>query len=194
MPVLADDLATATDSELVLRCQRGDRHSFQILYRRYHKRVRSTLYQLCGASILDDLMQEVFLRVWKSLPQLRQASNFSTWLYRISWNVASDQRRKFARTKQEQLCSEDQEKIISSTSAQENTPDLMQLYYQDLVQQGLQALKFDQRVVLVLHDLEDVPQKEVAKILGIPVGTVKSRLFHARTALRKFLQQQGEQL
>ncbi|MGC1248969.1 MAG: sigma factor-like helix-turn-helix DNA-binding protein, partial [Spirulinaceae cyanobacterium] len=76
----------------------------------------------------------------------------------------------------------------------ENTPDLMQLYYQDLVQQGLQVLKFDQRVVLVLHDLEDVPQKEVAKILGIPVGTVKSRLFHARASLRKFLQQQGEQL
>ena len=194
MPVLADDLATATDSELVLRCQRGDRHSFQILYRRYHKRVRSTLYQLCGASILDDLMQEVFLRVWKSLPTLRQASNFSTWLYRISWNVASDQRRKFARTKQEQLCLEDQESISRSISGQENTPDLMQLYYQDLVQQGLQVLKFDQRVVLVLHDLEDVPQKEVAKILGIPVGTVKSRLFHARASLRKFLQQQGEQL
>lgn len=194
MPVLADDLATATDSELVLRCQKGDRYSFQILYQRYRKRVRSTLYQLCGASILDDLTQEVFLRVWKSLPKLRQASNFSTWLYRISWNVASDQRRRFARNKQEQLFSEEQEIISNSVSTQENAPDLMQLYYQDLVQRGLQVLNFDQRVVLVLHDLEDVPQKEVAKILGIPVGTVKSRLFHARNSLRKFLQQQGEQI
>ena len=69
----------------------------------------------------------------------------------------------------------------------------MQLHYQDLVQRGLRELSLEHRAVLVLHDLEDVPQKEVAQILDIPVGTVKSRLFHARDNLRQFLQQQGVQ-
>jgi RNA polymerase sigma-70 factor (ECF subfamily) len=70
----------------------------------------------------------------------------------------------------------------------------MQLHYQDLVQRGLAQLSFDHRTILVLHDLEEVPQKEVAEILGIPVGTVKSRLFHARAAMRQFLQKEGVQL
>ena len=67
----------------------------------------------------------------------------------------------------------------------------MHLHYQDLVQRGLNNLSFEHRSVLVLHDLEDLPQKQVAQILDIPVGTVKSRLFHARNLFKKFLEQQG---
>ncbi len=192
--VLADDQASATDRELVLQCQHGDRASFRQLYRRYQRRVRSTLYQLCGAAVLDDLVQEVFLRVWKGLPKLRQTSHFSTWLYRISWNVALDQRRQFA-SRQQKLTSTESDRTLSRNLSQsQDASDLMQLHYQDLVQRGLQALSLEHRVVLVLHDLEDIPQKEVGKILRIPVGTVKSRLFHARSAMRKFLQQQGASL
>ena len=192
--VLADDQASATDRELVLQCQHGDRASFRQLYRRYQRRVRSTLYQLCGAAVLDDLVQEVFLRVWKGLPKLRQTSHFSTWLYRISWNVALDQRRQFA-SRQQKLTSTESDRTLSRNLSQsQDASDLMQLHYQDLVQRGLQALSLEHRVVLVLHDLEDIPQKEVGKILRIPVGTVKSRLFYARSAMRKFLQQQGASL
>ena len=71
------------------------------------------------------------------------------------------------------------------------TSDLMHLHYRDIVQRGLNSLSFEHRAVLVLHDLEDLPQKQVAEILNVPVGTVKSRLFHARNSLKKFLQQQG---
>lgn len=194
--VSANDPATPepdADSELVLQCQQGNQHSFRQLYRRYQQRVRSTLYQLCGVEGLDDLVQEVFLRTWKGLPQLREVSQFSTWLYRICWNVASDQRRKFAQQRsfhsKLQAGTEGMPLVDSKPS---QTPDLMQLHYQDLVQRGLEQLSFEHRVVLVLHDLEDVPQKEVAQILGIPLGTVKSRLFHARISLRQYIQQQGE--
>ena len=76
-------------------------------------------------------------------------------------------------------------------SRPQDTPDLMRLHYQDLVQQGLQSLSLEHRAVLVLHDLEDVPQKEVAKILELSIGTVKSRLFYARKQMRKFLKEQG---
>jgi RNA polymerase sigma-70 factor (ECF subfamily) len=184
---------TETDTELVLQCQQGNQQSFRQLYQRYQQRVRSTLYQLCGGEALDDLVQDVFLRAWKGLPQLRQASQFSTWLYRICWNVASDQRRRFAQ--QRSLNSKfriDTGALPLQDTQVSRSPDLMDLHYQDIVQRGLQQLSFEHRAVLVLHDLEDLPQKEVAQILGIAVGTVKSRLFHARMSLRQYIQQQGE--
>lgn len=178
-----------SDAHLVERCLKGDRHTFRVLYQRYEHKVRSTLYQLCGASVLDDLTQDVFLRVWKGLPKLKNPKQFSTWLYRITWNVASDRRQQFAKQRSDlETLNNNAESTISDTS------DLMHLHYQDLVQRGLTKLSFDHRTVLVLHDLEDLPQKQIAEILDLPVGTVKSRLFHARAAMRKFLEQQGVQL
>jgi len=135
------------------------------------------------------------MRVWKGLPKLKQPSTFSTWLYRITWNVATDQRRRLAKQssfgsklKAEALL--EQERSVQP----HHSSDLMHLHYQDLVNRGLNELSFDQRTVLVLHDLEDLPQKQIAEILAIPVGTVKSRLFHARGAMRKFLQREGVKL
>ncbi len=184
-----------TDIDLVLQCQQGNQQSFRQLYRRYASRVRSTLYQLCGGEALDDLVQEVFLRAWKGLPQLRQASQFSTWLYRICWNVASDQRRLFAQERSfNSKLKSGRDRLSSGDSKHAQAPDLMELHYQDIIQRGLQQLSFEHRSVLVLHDLEDLPQKEVAQILGIAVGTVKSRLFHARMSLKQYIQQQGEML
>lgn len=177
-----------SDSDLTEKCLKGDQQSFRQLYQRYQQRVRSTLYQLCGTSALDDLVQEVFLRAWKGLPQLRQTAQFSTWLYRITWNVACDQRRQFAQQRNFHT------KLETQDPKQSPAPDLMQLHYQDLVRRALEQLSLEHRAVIVLHDLEEVPQKEVAEILGIPVGTVKSRLFHARAAMRQFLQKQGVQL
>jgi len=185
--VLTEQDTNLSDIELIKRCRtnkNSDRAAFRLLYRRYQRRVRSTLYQLCGESMLDDLVQEAFFRAWKGLPKLRQPKTFSTWLYRICWNVACDQRRAFAQWRE-------QSKMLSQQEPFQESADLNQMHYQELVQQGLQALSFEQRAVIVLHDLEDVPQKEVAKILDIPLGTVKSRLFHARKALREFLEQQG---
>lgn len=184
-----------TDQELISLCQQGDRDSFRLLYQRYQQRVRSTLYQLCGSSLLDDLVQEVFLKAWKGLPKLKTSQYFSTWLYRISWNVAADRRRQLAKVREKTSLNEkswEKEQLnYSKLSDDQNTPDLMHLHYQDLVQRGLEHISFDHRAVLVLHDLEDLPQKQVAEILNVPVGTVKSRLFHARNSLRKFLEQQG---
>lgn len=181
--VLADQ-AGPTERELVLRCQQGEQALFRQLYHRYQPRVRSTLYQLCGEAVLDDLVQEVFLRAWKGLPKLREAAYFGTWIYRITWNVAREQRRYLA--KRQPGRSPAQTQPLS-----QEAPDLMQLHYQDLILWGLQSLSLEHRAVVVLHDLEDIPQQEIATILKLPLGTVKSRLFHARKAIRNFLQQQG---
>lgn len=193
--MIADNHTRASDRTLILQCQKGDTIAFQQLYRRYQPRVRSTLYQLCGSEMLDDLLQEVFFRVWRGLPKLRQPAYFSTWLYRICWNVATDGRRQFAKRQLERELTlterEDAPAVDENLSRPQDTPDLMQLHYQDLVQRGLETLSLDHRVVLVLHDLEDLPQKEIGQILQIPTGTVKSRLYYARNAIRQYLQQQG---
>ncbi|GFE70404.1 sigma-70 family RNA polymerase sigma factor [Chroococcus sp. FPU101] len=180
---------------LILQCQKGDCIAFQQLYRRYQPRVKATLYQLCGSEMLDDLLQEVFFRVWRGLPKLRQPSYFSTWLYRICWNVATDGRRQFAKRQLERELPTTEREETSTVDEQfsrpQDTPDLMQLHYQDLVQRALDTLSLEHRAVLVLHDLEDLPQKEIGQILQIPTGTVKSRLYYARNAIRQYLQQQG---
>jgi RNA polymerase sigma-70 factor (ECF subfamily) len=189
VPAVSDESQPdSNDSYLVQQCLRGNTQSFRLLYRRHQQRVRSILYPLCDAAALDDLVQEVFLRAWKGLPKFRQTAKFSTWLYRIAWNVASDQRQSAAqgRTRLQVL--------TNHAAKQQDAPDVLHLHYQDLVQRGLAHLSFDHRTILVLHDLEEMPQKEVAEVLGIPVGTVKSRLFHARAALRQFLQNEGVQV
>jgi RNA polymerase sigma factor (sigma-70 family) len=185
---VADRQSDTADDELVQSCLKGDRQSFRLLYRRHQQRVRQILYQLCDPQTLDDLVQDVFLRAWKGLPKFQQNSQFSTWLYRIAWNVAADRRQTLAQDRSRLHT------IAQSTSTQHDDPDIMQLHYQDLVRQGLESLSDDHRSVLVLHDLEELPQKEVAEILEIPIGTVKSRLFHARSGMRKFLEVAGVQV
>ena len=199
--VLADECQEEvknTDLDLVLRCQSGDRAAFRELYRRYHKRIRSTLYQLCGEYLLEDLLQEVFLRAWKGLPKLRQPEHFPTWIYRITWNVATDRRRELAKMANFSLKNDEsnqEEQLLNKRASRpQDCPDLMRLHYEDLIRRGLDRLGLEHRIVIVLHDLEDLSQKEVANILNVPVGTIKSRLFYARKTLKKYLKNQGVSL
>jgi RNA polymerase sigma-70 factor, ECF subfamily len=186
------------DLSLVQACLQGDSHSFKKLYQRHHNKVRSTLFQLCGSDGLDDLEQDVFLRAWKGLSKFRQSAMFSTWLYRIAFNVASDRRKALAKMRSRNVNVEDEQlaNFADDAIAREgySQTGLTQMHYQDLMQRGLAKLSDDHRAVLVMHDLEEMPQKDIAEILAIPVGTVKSRLFHARSAIKKFLEAQGVEL
>lgn len=186
------------DLHLVQASLQGDHHSFKRLYQRHQNKVRSTLFQLCGSDGLDDLVQDVFLRAWKGLGKFRQSSQFSTWLYRIAFNVASDRRKALAKMRSRNVSVEDEqlENLADDAIARDGYQQtgLNQMHYQDIMQRGLAKLSEDHRAVLVLHDLEELPQKDIAEILSIPVGTVKSRLFHARSAIRKFLEAQGVEL
>jgi RNA polymerase sigma-70 factor (ECF subfamily) len=112
--------------------------------------------------------------------------------------VASDRRKVLAKMRSRNVSVEDEQlenlsdEVIVRDCYQQ--ADLNQMHYQDLIQRGLAKLSEDHQAVLVLHDLEELPQKDIAEILSIPVGTVKSRLFHARSAIRKFLEAQGVEL
>ncbi len=184
-----------SDNYLVSLCLQGHSQIFNQLYQRHQSKVRSTLYQLCGNDGLDDLVQEVFIRAWKGLAKFKQTAQFSTWLYRITWNVACDRRRNFAKSRSRNVDVEDLTQLADlSISGSEKVSELNNMHYRDLVQRGLTALSLEHRAVLVMHDLEELSQKEIAEIVDIPIGTVKSRLFHARGALRKFLESQGVEI
>lgn len=193
--VAKSKLEPESDNYLVGMCLKGHTHIFSQLYQRHQQKVRSTLYQLCGSDGLDDLVQEVFIRAWKGLAKFRQTAQFSTWLYRITWNVACDRRRNYAKNRSRHIEVEDLTQVVDTNSASANkTSELSKMHYRDLIQRGLTNLSLDHRSVLVMHDLEELSQKEIAEIINIPIGTVKSRLFHARAALRKFLESQGVEI
>ena len=173
-----------SDAALIQACQNGDREAFRGLYRRHQRFVRTTLYHLCDPDTLDDLVQDVFLRAWKGLGSMRQQAQFSTWLYRIAWNVGADYRRRMAKTRAQQ------EQLFQLAEIG-SSPALQELHHQDLVQRGLQHLTDEHAMILILNDLQELPQPQIARILNIPVGTVKSRVFNARAQLRQFFQQEG---
>ena len=140
---------------------------------------------LCEPEALDDLVQDVFVRVWKGLPKMEGRAKFTTWLYRITWNVAADYRRSAAQKRSRW------QSLTHQLAHPSSEPYWQHLHYQEVIQRGLTQLSFDHRSVIVLHDLQDLPQQDIAEMFEIPIGTVKSRLHHARAALRKFLQHEG---
>ncbi len=178
-----------SDVALIKACQLGETDAFRELYRRHQKSVRAMLQHLCDPTMLEDLVQEVFIKAWKGLPKMRGSAQFSTWLYRIAWNVGADYRRSMA---QQRKRIQQQEIMCAAIDSSINS--LQQIHHQDLVSRGLQEISSDHAIVIILHDLQDIPQAEIAEILKIPIGTVKSRLFNARQTLRQFFHQEGVSL
>lgn len=159
-----------------------DLEDFQSVYRKHNKMVRSVLFHICGARDLDDLTQDVFLRIWKGLPKFGFKSQLKTWVYRIAVNTAFDHCRKQKKLKQELA-------LISEIPYNEGTEKRMM--NQDLIQQGLTKLSEKHRAVFVLAYLEELSIIDIAAIVKISEGTVKSRLHYARQEFNRFLNRHG---
>lgn len=175
------DLPEITDQALVQASVAGDEKAFRVLYQRYVRKVRSTLVRLSGSSFLDDMTQEVFVNIWRHLPKLACVETLSAWVYRITVNVAMDHLRQRKRKPTEALYDDP----VSGVN------DAHVFECRQLVIAGLELLDYKHRSVLVLHDLEQLTEQEVADALGVPKGTVKSRLFKARSTMRAFLLKNG---
>jgi RNA polymerase sigma-70 factor, ECF subfamily len=178
------------DSILVQRTLSGNQEAFRLLYRRHVGPVRRLVYQMTTDSqALDDLTQDVFLKVHRNLSKFRGDAQFSTWLFRIAYNVCQDyHRRKGRSNKIVRLPVEDLP--ISAPDAEV----LSRLDRQEWVSRALETLTPDHRAVVVLHDLQEKPQEEVAQILEVPLGTIKSRLFYGRRKLKEWFSAQGVSL
>jgi RNA polymerase sigma-70 factor, ECF subfamily len=171
------------DAECVRRVQQGDTDSFEILVRRHQRAIFNLVYRLLGDyDEAAEVAQEVFLSAYKSIGQFRGDANFSTWLYRIGLNHAST-RRKSLNNAQQRYVPLDGTEVIADRAA-DPARSFESKEIQQRVQQALNSLEPDDARIIVLRDLQDVPYENVAEMLDIPVGTVKSRLHRARQALK----------
>ena len=169
----------------------GDAGAFEVLVIRYQVRIVSYAAAIMrDASVAEDVAQETFVRVWKSLPSFRGESAFKTWLYRIASNVARTQLERSgrqARVGSESLDDEDaplRTGDVSSGAADVETT----LAAREAINHALAQLPAELRVAVVLRDVEGLDYKEIAEVTGAPMGTVESRIFRARRRLRSLLQ------
>jgi RNA polymerase sigma-70 factor (ECF subfamily) len=153
------------------------------LYDEHSGAVRAVLYRMGISNELDDLVQECFIKAWKGKGKFRGDSSIKTWITRIAVNCAYDHfRRKGVNMKTEEI---DEEKLEAVEQVHEDSGE------KKILQKALEALPVIHREVLVLHVLEENSVDEVAAILKISPGTVKSRLHHGRANLEKILKKAG---
>jgi len=170
-----------TEEELISLAKEGDRQAFSQLVRRHREGVVNVVYRMCGdANLADDAAQEAFIRAWQHLPGYRPRSPFRNWLYRIAVNVARDALRR-----QKETLDIGELPVASSEQAPEEV--LEREERGERVRKAVLSLPPASRAVLVLREYEGLSYREIADTLGIPMGTVMSRLSYARNRLRRSL-------
>lgn len=175
--------AAISDRECVQRLQNGETVAFEILVCRHQKTIFNLVYRLLGDyDEAAEIAQEAFLSAYKSVGQFRGEANFSTWLYRIALNHASTRRRSLANCQQRNVPLDATDPVDDRHRDPADTIEQKEI--QQRVQKALNSLEPDDAAIILLRDMQDVPYDEVARMLDLPVGTVKSRLYRARQALK----------
>ncbi len=176
------------DFSLVKRFIEGDKSTFRILVQRHKEKVRNIIYLTIGNSnLVDDISQDVFITVYKNLKNFRFESQFSTWLYRITVNKCKDHLRKISVRRI----------FVPINNAEERTENRVNVESNDIsgiVNSAIQQLPARLRIPLVLKDIEGFSYQEIAESTSSELGTVKSRIFRAREALKKILEPMKSEL
>jgi len=170
---------------LVLRAQEGDAQAFAELFRKHRSVVAAIAYRMLGPNAdLEDVVQEVFLQVHRSLPDFRNQAKFSTWLHRVAVNVVLMTRRR-AKSRPTYV-HEDAARHEPGTAP---SPDHSVSRSRRIAAfHGLlERLSEKKRTVFVLHELEGMPPAEIAEVVDCPVLTVRTRLFYARKELAQMM-------
>jgi RNA polymerase sigma-70 factor (ECF subfamily) len=183
---------TVTDDFTLIRSiQAGDHQAFESLVRRYQRQVANLIYLTMGnRDDVDDIAQEVFIRVYRSLPKFKFDASFFSWLYRITRNLCIDEirKRKIRRVLSLDYLTEDTlEKNRKSKDYTMASDSVLTEEKQQVIESALQRLKPEHREVLVLREYQDLSYDEIAETLGLRLEAVKSRIFRARMELKNLL-------
>jgi RNA polymerase sigma-70 factor, ECF subfamily len=190
------------ERSLLRRLRDRDERAFRELVEAHRDRVYNITFRMLGnRAEAEDVAQEVFIAVFKTIHDFRAESKFSTWLYRVAVNHCKNRIKYLARRHDR-----DREEIDETTHGTgvngtiggpvpaSPAKALESAQMEKLMQEAIANLDEDQRTVIVLRDVEDLSIEEICEITGLPDGTVKSRLHRARLVLRKKLQRHvGEQ-
>jgi RNA polymerase sigma-70 factor (ECF subfamily) len=174
------------DNSLIVACRAGRTEAFGLLVQRYQDRLYPTMLRLTGsAEDALDLLQDAFLRAFEKLDKFQGESSFYTWVYRIAVNLAlSGRRRRKVTLRFARPDHDDSLDPRDESSSSDPTLPLELAERDQLIQAALDALADDHRAVVVMKEFDGLRYEEIASILGVPVGTVRSRLHRARLELR----------
>ena len=171
---------------LVVRAQARDERAFHELVTQYERRILYYIRRLLGNDAdLADVMQEIWIRVFLRITTLRAPEAFRVWLYKISHDVAVNQLRKNKR--RDVAGSIDAHTVEAETTSDWNECELLE--NAELVHKTLDRLSLPHREVLTLRFLEELDLSQIAEVVGYSIGTVKSRLYYAKSAMRKLLEE-----
>src|SRR2546421_770403 len=177
------------DFELIARAQKGDSAAFNEVVLAYRKRIMGTIARLIARpEDVEDVAQEVFLRLYFSLDQLRSAEVFEPWLYRLTANAAYDYLRKRRRRMEARMADlSEQQMMIADAMAGEKVDrdDMARKRIREEVDSLLGAVSEEDRVLLTLKEVEGLSLKEVGKIYHVKENALKVRLFRARQRVLK---------
>ena len=168
------------DAELIGRAQRGDEEAFASLAVAAGDRLHAVAFRILrDTDLAEDASQQALLTIWRDLPQLRDPARFDAWSYRVLVRAC------YAEGRRTRLWSPNLHVLPTDASDSEGLSSVVD---RDQLERGFRRLSFDHRAVVVLHHYLDLPLDEVADILGVPVGTVRSRLHHAMRGMRAALE------
>ncbi|MCK6513802.1 sigma-70 family RNA polymerase sigma factor [Myxococcota bacterium] len=194
--LLAMTLGVTSDEELVRRFGSGDRSAFSELVRRYQSRVYSLCFRwLRDPAKAEEVAQDVFIALYKSLADFRGESKLSTWIFRVATNhcknrlVYGNRRREDRHESIDAPVGGDDDGPVKQYAIDAPGPDasINRAEASRLLQAALDALDDDQREIVLLRDVDDLSYEEIAELLQLPKGTVKSRLHRARAELARRL-------
>ncbi|MGE5560219.1 MAG: sigma-70 family RNA polymerase sigma factor [Chloroflexota bacterium] len=186
-----------SDEVLAGRCQRGDMTSFTELVNRYKDRVFNlALRMLHNRHDAEDLAQETFLNVYRAIASFHTDERFSTWIYKIASNLCIDRlrKRRYNSLSLDAPVQEGEElyrQIPDWSHAPE--PIYEQSELREDVQAAIDQLPAKYRMIILLRHMQDMAYEEIAVIMDLPIGTVKTRLFRAREILRRHLERIGQE-
>src|SRR5579883_681980 len=177
------------DAQLVVASKNGDQDTFSLLVQRYQRRVFNLVFRMLqNYEEANETTQEAFLAAWQGLPSFRGEARFTTWLYRIAYNCSLKQLDARKRDQALQMALQSEQVLEDE---ERGSADLARLDNQELVQEQLSQLPPKYRVVLILRHLQDMTYEEMAEVLTMPIGTIKTHLFRARNLLKERLQSFG---
>ena len=185
------------DVQLMLQVVAGDHSAFESLVTRYQNRLIGFFFHLVrDRTAAEDMAQEVFLRIFRSRERYTATARFSTWLFRIAHNLASNQKRGLARRREIPLASSagtdhgnrPEEEILAEKSALLPTRQLDSRETQDIVRSALETLNERQKTAVLLHKFEGLSYQDIGEIMGLNVVAVKSLLSRARGKLKEALE------
>ena len=193
-PTSSRDLSAVSDRELVATAVEGFDGSFEELVRRYQRPISAYVYRMVGnyESALD-LTQEIFIKVYNSLKRYRAEFKFSTWIYKIAHNAAVDHLRRNSTREQSLTTGADGDQFDLPIECSRLTPEQEseRKERRGEIESVVRTLPANYRELIILRHSQDLSYEEIVEVTGLPLGTVKNRLFRAREMMRQQFVEKG---